>query len=623
MKNSTIKYSSGAIRICALPLAILVAVSASAASNSWTEATDEVWKIDTNWTASLKEEKAEIFNALPNATAPTEITPPVVEIVTPTGMITISEANRLVLNDTNPATRTGESAVKAILACLGGEQSPAIASNQFGAGKVIGISEVNLTKIPENTFNQNTFSVRVDTDAKANVGHTFTGQLSGTSGTELTSFSGGSARSSQNAGISAFSNNNIASNSGGSRAVAPRTSRKYAVASFTEKLGANTSLTRNSHDSLLTDYGDNPVSATDQLDVTIEDVAANEVATTSGNVTGIAAYIAQNNLLKNEATRAGNNTDLANIGLPKQSGDNSNSITAPTGTSITTGYQEVPTTHFASTTTSLGSVAVAPQSSSPAPAVSGIPSTGNNASYYSPTSARSSSVAVNSTSSLAQFNTIQKTPTLRRALSFASPPSAGDKTLITFGTDGLLLKDNLGVALSAGNAAYGDGMAVQIGYYDGANTGNNFSGTWVPLTGQNAVNSAYLVTTIGDDSGSGGGTVGSFYSGTLDFIVGNSGKGNFPPTTTIPLSLRFYNAALIANATLYNTVSDDLWLWQTPGPASPMNPHFDMSLQDLGLEWQGGLSSAFKTTVATPEPTSALLLAVGAAGIFGRRRRRA
>lgn len=621
MNNSTTKRSSRAIRICALPLALLVAVSASAATNSWTQATEEVWKSDTNWTISAHEEKAELFNARQTATASKEATPSALEIVTPTGLISISRTTALTLKNTIPGTQTEETVVKAVLACLEKQTSSASTDQQLATNRAVGTSQVNLAIIPANSFNS--LENRAGAVAKENVGRILTGRLSGMSETELvaTAFSNKRVSASQNTGATFFAGGNFSSSGGGgTRSFAPLTSRKPTEMSFADKLEANTSIAQSSQNNLPAEDERNISSVSDQINVAPSYVT--ELGSGAfGNVTGIASYIVQNNLLKDVQSSAGNAADLANIGIPKQHDNNSASLMVSTGYSITTGYQEVPATHFVSTATTLGSSVAIPQSSGPAFEFNGI-TTVNNAPSYAAVAPTLSNTDTNSTVSFAQFSSSPKAPTLRRALSIVSAP--GDKTTVLFATDGQLLKDNTGAVLSAGSSANGDGMAVQIGYYSTATVGNNFSGTWIPLSGQNAVNSAYLSSSIGDEGTAGGIAAGEYYSGNqLEFIDGDSQRGNFPSLNTIPLSLRFYNAALISNATLYNTVSDDLWLWKTPGAPFPLPPQVIMSLADAGLEWEGGGGSEFKTTLVIPEPTSALLLALGAAGLLGRRRRRA
>lgn len=620
MNNSTTKRSSRAIRICALPLAVLVTVSASAATNSWTQATEEVWKSDTNWMISVYEEKAELFNAQQTATARKEATPSALEIVTPTGLISISGTTSLTLKNTIPGTQTEGTVVKAVLACLEKQTSSASTDQQLTASHVSGTSQVNLAIIPANSFNS--LENRAGAVAKENIGRILTGRLSGMSETELvaTAFSNKRVSASQNTGAPIFAVGNFSSNSGGgTHSFAPLNSRKPTETSFVDKLEANTSIAQSSHNNLPAD-GEKLSAQSDQFNAAPSYVT--ELGSIAyGNVTGIASFIVQNNLLKDIQPSEGNSSGLTSIGITKQHESNSASLVVSTGYSITTGYQEVPATHFVSTATTLGTSVAIPQSSGPAFEFSGVTAVSSAPSNAAVVPALSNT-DTNSTVSFAQFSSSPKAPILRRALSIVSAP--GDKTTVAFATDGQLLKDNTGAVLSAGSSANGDGMAVQIGYYSTATVGNNFSGTWIPLTGQNAVNSAYLSSSIGDEGTAGGIAAGEYYSGDqLEFIEGDSQRGNFPSLNTIPLSLRFYNAALISNATLYNTVSDDLWLWKTPGAPFPLPPQVIMSLADVGLEWQGGVGSEFKTTLVIPEPTSALLLALGAAGLLGRRRRRA
>ncbi|MEI7774005.1 MAG: PEP-CTERM sorting domain-containing protein [Verrucomicrobiota bacterium] len=625
MNNSTTKSSSRAIRLCALPLAALVSVSASAAANSWTQATEEVWKNDTNWAASVYQENVDFLKIFQTTTATTETTLHVLKIVTPSGLISINVADGFTPINVISGTQAGESVVKAVLTCLEKQTLPANTDQQFTSNRVIGTTEVNLTIISGITLNQNPLQSRADVIAKENIGRNLTGRLSGTSGTEFvaTSFMTKDARSSLNAGAWApvFSGGSFTNNSGGgTRSFIARTSRKSTGESFTEKLAANASTAQSLHDTLLTDDGKNSSSQSENFNVAPTYVT--ELGSvTNANTLGIATSFVQNDFLKAGPSRMRNTTDLANIGIAKQSGDNNVGNMVPTVYSIATGYQDVPVNHFTSTTTSFGSLALISQSSAASFDFSTI-STVNSASRYAAATAVRSNTIADNTFSVTQLTSSPKIPTLRRALSATSAP--GDKTSVAFSTDGLTLKDNTGAVLSAGTSANGDGMAVQIGYYSNASTGNNFSGTWIPLTGQNSVNSAYLSTSIGDEGALGGIPDGEYYSGDqLEFIEGSATRGNFPPSNTIPLSLRFYNAALISNATLYNTVSDDLWLWRTPGASSPIPPQVIMTLADVGLEWQGGIGSEFKTTLVIPEPTSALLLTLGAAGLLGRRRRRA
>lgn len=219
-----------------------------------------------------------------------------------------------------------------------------------------------------------------------------------------------------------------------------------------------------------------------------------------------------------------------------------------------------------------------------------------------------------------------------------------DQTTVSFdsGAGGAprVFNENLStmIPLSAGTALDGDGAVLQLGYYDGATTGNNFLGNWVPLSGEGSLNTAvvpgsndlepYNKTSIGDVSSS---FIGSGFNGTgafglsLNFVVGNASSGNnLPNSTTIPLAIRFYNASTIGTSTYYNVVSDDSWTWKAPTPTSS---NVTISLDDVNpnLEWlsivQGqAANTAFHTTIpltAVPEPGTVAAGVLAAATMIG------
>jgi hypothetical protein len=161
--------------------------------------------------------------------------------------------------------------------------------------------------------------------------------------------------------------------------------------------------------------------------------------------------------------------------------------------------------------------------------------------------------------------------------------------------------------LTAGNLSInGDGAVLQLGYYEGATTSNNFgNGTFIPIAGSGSNNSNVLAATLTiGDRVINGGTSGEFWLGTIDFTVGDS--PNFTQTTPVagtPLSLRFFNNTTIESSTFYNAVSNDYWVWGTPAIA-PANPLVYISLADgdspspYPMEWLGGGSSAFYTSIS-------------------------
>jgi hypothetical protein len=216
-----------------------------------------------------------------------------------------------------------------------------------------------------------------------------------------------------------------------------------------------------------------------------------------------------------------------------------------------------------------------------------------------------------------------------------------DITGVSFDSGSQMVFNQASALLTGGTTNDGDGAVLQLGYYSTATAGNNFAGTWTPLSGQTSLNTAtiagsvpaeqYNHTSIGDlnVNGAGNGTFAiSLNFNTLDSTSNN----NLPSSPTIPLSIRFYNGTTIASSTFYNVVSDNLWLWKTPAtpPAA-----VTMSLNDTGLQWLsiamgGAAGTAFHTTIinpaAIPEPSTVASMILGggalSALVFARARRR-
>lgn len=192
------------------------------------------------------------------------------------------------------------------------------------------------------------------------------------------------------------------------------------------------------------------------------------------------------------------------------------------------------------------------------------------------------------------------------------------------------LRDSLGVFLTGGGFGDGNGAVLQLGYYDGATTANNFLGNWVALSGEGSLNTGLVTgsspaepfnkTSIGDSASSGAGD--GQFALALTFELGSSQTGNnLPNSVSIPLAIRFYNGTSISTSTHFNVVSNDLWTWKTPAEI-PANPEVFMSLSEANSEWQGGASSEFKTTLPVPEPSTGLALLGGVALLVAHRRRR-
>jgi len=218
---------------------------------------------------------------------------------------------------------------------------------------------------------------------------------------------------------------------------------------------------------------------------------------------------------------------------------------------------------------------------------------------------------------------------LLAATSFAFAQS---NTTVNMDSGSFTLMNQSNTALTAGAVGDGNGAVLQLGYYTGATSaGNNFLGTWVPLTGAGSLNTdlvplsteTYNQTSIGDRNIDTGNTAGTF---SLQLLFGtDAGSSHNLPTAGTILSIRFYNGTTLGGSTFYNTVSDNLWVWQTPA-APPANPVISMSLDNQGLLWEGGINSAFHTTLpfaAVPEPSTyaSALLGLGGLGLAMLRRR--
>ena len=187
--------------------------------------------------------------------------------------------------------------------------------------------------------------------------------------------------------------------------------------------------------------------------------------------------------------------------------------------------------------------------------------------------------------------------------------------------------------LSGGTAADGDGFVLQLGYYSNATVNNWFAGTFIPLAGEGAANSAivpnsspaitYNQISIGDltSNGAGDGT----FALSLVFSPGDPNTGNNLPPANTPLALRFFNSTTIGTSTHYNAVSSNSWQWVTPAtPPGAVTISLDDPLAWYSIVVEGQPNSAFSTSVAVPEPSTYALLATGIGALaFIRRRQKA
>ncbi len=230
-------------------------------------------------------------------------------------------------------------------------------------------------------------------------------------------------------------------------------------------------------------------------------------------------------------------------------------------------------------------------------------------------------------------------------LSLTSGSSAALVTQVSFDSGTILFKNADGTTnLTGGGAGDGNGAVIQLGYFTGAFTGtptSNFTGTWVPLTGEGSANiggsisgsspvETFNKTSMGDNGGGNG-----EFGITVRFNSDVAGTFNdLPPVPVpmrdIPLSIRIYNNTTIASSTFYNTVSNDAWLWKFPAVPSPIPPTVIMSLGSnvnaAALKWEsinvaGLAGTSGRTSIAViPEPASAALMLIGLASLTLRRR---
>jgi hypothetical protein len=173
--------------------------------------------------------------------------------------------------------------------------------------------------------------------------------------------------------------------------------------------------------------------------------------------------------------------------------------------------------------------------------------------------------------------------------------------------------DASGAPLSAGSPdTNGDGHVLEFGYYDAATIANPFAGTWVPLTGEGLLN--FWRTTIGDDA-----TPDGRFDLEVFFQPETATGNNLPPSTNIPMALRFYDNFALSFARNFNTVSNTsgAWNWKNDGT---LNIFLDNP--SASLVWEGGAASAYRTTipVGVPEPSAALLAACGVVAFLRRMR---
>ena len=235
-----------------------------------------------------------------------------------------------------------------------------------------------------------------------------------------------------------------------------------------------------------------------------------------------------------------------------------------------------------------------------------------------------------------------KTSILSLAIAWSLSSSAlfAAALVVNMDSGGFLLKNSTGAALTAGaNLTNFDGAIIQLGYFTSATSNNNnFSGAFVPLSGQGSVNfvsNTTYDTTVGDDFNQGFGP--PFNQFQIKLIVDTTVQTGLPAVGTI-LSIRIYDETSVPSVTAkFMTISNNAWKWITPTTLLDPNSKIDMSFGDAGLRAEnragaGGLVSTangdaantadLRTTIgAVPEPASATLLVVGLVSLASRRRR--
>ena len=132
----------------------------------------------------------------------------------------------------------------------------------------------------------------------------------------------------------------------------------------------------------------------------------------------------------------------------------------------------------------------------------------------------------------------------------------------------------------------------------------------MPITGPDT---SYR-STIGDSSGHSDGRFYLSYQFKDDY--------SFIPVAGTPLAIRFYDSTSLATANYFNCVSNTNGTWNWAGGTPEPTITLTFSTTSATQVWQGGAASAFRTTLAVPEPSGVLLAMIGLGPLAGMRRRR-
>lgn len=179
-------------------------------------------------------------------------------------------------------------------------------------------------------------------------------------------------------------------------------------------------------------------------------------------------------------------------------------------------------------------------------------------------------------------------------------------------TPGFELRDIAGIPLTPGLPLVSqDGAVLQVGYFTLATTENPFAGGWVTMVGPSIRSPQFA--TIGDKTNDAAG----LFHRDAGFATTPLGPYVFPVVGT-PMSIRFFNAPASQTSTHFNTVSSVDWIWLGQGDPQTL---LNMDLTTVPLLWEGGPSSAFRTTIPVPEASFAMLFLGTCLSLLFRRKR--
>ena len=123
------------------------------------------------------------------------------------------------------------------------------------------------------------------------------------------------------------------------------------------------------------------------------------------------------------------------------------------------------------------------------------------------------------------------------------------------------------------------------------------------------------VTALGDSANRGAGGFKMevlFTQGSYSFVE---------PPVGMPLALRFYDATSLAAANYFNAVTDTSGSFNWKSPGDPLATAW-LALRALSFpNWQGGNSSAYRTTIPITETNSTTLLVLLGCDALAERRR--